>query len=147
MKDKEANYIKLISRVISAPLPRRSNRVKLVSLQKDNGKFWKKLCQGSQRFQTGQNIQLDNINGGRMIMLIPVLLKSANFEKSRDRKIKTKSQYPKPEKRARNTVQQAKFEAQRNTSADVSRRVSRSEPFIIVKSVIKSKKDILENSE
>ena len=37
-------------------------------------------------------------------MLIPVLLKSANFEKSRDRKIKTKSQYPKPEKRARNTV-------------------------------------------
>lgn len=37
-------------------------------------------------------------------MLIPVLLKSANFGKSRDRNIKRKSQHLKPEKRARNNV-------------------------------------------
>ena len=40
-----------------------------------------------------------------------------------------------------------KFEAQRNILADVSWIVYRSEPFIIVKSVIKTKKDILVNSQ
>ena len=38
MKNKKASYIKLISRVISAALPRRSKKVRLIS-QKDVGKF------------------------------------------------------------------------------------------------------------